>query len=192
MVHVPDSRRVVPNPEVNRHQCTEGRHTHYPTALRGCCPASPHRPCLQSRTGRPSSPCAGPTCRNSARYFSGSLFSHSTLISLFQDRGLKANMKTEALIDLLIETSKPNTSAPAHTRSSSLRVVSRPGSSSAIRNRIGSMIIHDVDDDAEQEGTEDVEMGDVVTNGTVPPRTQIPGPATRAREAGAPPAKIGL
>ena len=69
-----------------------------------------------------------------------------------------------------------------------MRVVSQAGSSSGARNRVGSMIIHDVDDGAVAQGAHDVEMDDAAQNGTDARRSQIPvaavpGPATRTRTA---------
>lgn len=73
-----------------------------------------------------------------------------------QDHGLRANLKSESLIDLLIETSKPTfSSEPSRpTRSSSMRIISKSSSGSRPRGRSGgSVIIHDTDEEEEPAGT---------------------------------------
>lgn len=64
---------------------------------------------------------------------------------------MKANLKSEALIDLLIETSKPLRRPPTSIpkRSSSLRIISKSSAGSRPRDRSGgSVIIHDSDVEA--------------------------------------------
>ncbi|KIP12601.1 hypothetical protein PHLGIDRAFT_10039 [Phlebiopsis gigantea 11061_1 CR5-6] len=123
------------------------------------------------------------------------------LQKLCKERGLKANMKTEAIIDLLIDTDKPQaeSSGAAYKRSSSMRIVSRPPSSSGSRNRVGSMIIHDTDNEEELEdgarrGLVDNDHSD--NNPTTSQPSQIPipamGPATRTRRAGDDQRRLGL
>jgi hypothetical protein len=53
-------------------------------------------------------------------------------------------MKTEELIDLLLETDKPVDPPRVPGRSSSVRIVSRAGPSTT-RGRVGSMIVHDME-----------------------------------------------
>ncbi|GJE85998.1 hypothetical protein PsYK624_020780 [Phanerochaete sordida] len=127
------------------------------------------------------------------------------LQKLCKDRGLRANMKSEALIDLLIETSKPEYPPPAHKRSSSMRIVSRsrPGTSTGIRNRVGSMIIHDTPETQDEPMDEDLpdsqnpEAGPVAQNGAaaLPVQQAVgypSGPTTRTRKAVESHRKIGL
>ncbi|KAH8100611.1 hypothetical protein BXZ70DRAFT_938039 [Cristinia sonorae] len=71
---------------------------------------------------------------------------------LCKDRGLRANLKSESLIDLLLEATKPSSSSqlPRPTRTSSMRIISK--SSSGTRQRgfsSSSIIIHDTDEEAE-------------------------------------------
>ncbi|KAF7339356.1 hypothetical protein MSAN_02149500 [Mycena sanguinolenta] len=70
------------------------------------------------------------------------------LQALCKDYGVKANLKTDALIELLLDTKKTNTrapAAPATRRSVSTRQPSRSAP------RISSVIIHDTDDEDEEE-----------------------------------------
>ncbi|KAK2461812.1 hypothetical protein APHAL10511_006275 [Amanita phalloides] len=72
------------------------------------------------------------------------------LQKLCKDYGVKANLKSEALIDLLLDTQ--TTVAPRHQRStskppSSRRPVSARQASRAATNRTTSVVIHDTDDD---------------------------------------------
>ncbi|EKM60940.1 uncharacterized protein PHACADRAFT_190070 [Phanerochaete carnosa HHB-10118-sp] len=113
-------------------------------------------------------------------------------------------MKTEALIELLIETSKPDPRPSTRNRSSSFRIVSsRPGSSSGIRQRVGSMIIHDVPDTQDEPMDEDlperqnpvpdpVARNGAATHPVRQPVTNAPGPATRTRNAVESHRRIGL
>ncbi|KAI0936184.1 hypothetical protein AcV5_004384 [Taiwanofungus camphoratus] len=77
-----------------------------------------------------------------------------------QDHGIKANLKSEALIDLLLDTLRPVSRSASETqpkRSTSLRIVSRSAAGSRPRGRSGgSVIIHDTDDEAEDEQDEAV------------------------------------
>ncbi|KAJ7235877.1 hypothetical protein B0H12DRAFT_1238624 [Mycena haematopus] len=71
------------------------------------------------------------------------------LQALCKDYGVKANLKTDALIQLLLDTKKTNSRAapaPATRRSVSTRQVSRSAP------RISSVIIHDADDEESEEG----------------------------------------
>ncbi|KAG6888970.1 hypothetical protein C0995_004609 [Termitomyces sp. Mi166 len=63
-----------------------------------------------------------------------------------QDYGVKANLKSEALIDLLIDTAKPLATSTPTRRSVSTRQSNRAGPS-----RISSIIIHDTDKGKEDE-----------------------------------------
>ncbi|KAJ6519958.1 hypothetical protein C8R45DRAFT_953376 [Mycena sanguinolenta] len=70
------------------------------------------------------------------------------LQALCKDYGVKANLKTDALIELLLDTKKSNArnaAAPATRRSVSTRQPSRSAP------RISSVIIHDTDDEEEEE-----------------------------------------
>lgn len=108
-------------------------------------------------------------------------------------------MKTESLIDLLIETSKPEPSTQHHKRSSSMRIVSRPPSSSGARNRVGSMVIHDTDDEAGPEadaGGQPMDTDPPLHSGMSSHPSQIPGPApmpaTRTRMGADGQRRLGL
>ncbi|KAI0348669.1 hypothetical protein BDW22DRAFT_116937 [Trametopsis cervina] len=102
------------------------------------------------------------------------------LQKLCKERGLKANLKTEELIDMLVETNKPAEPPRVPGRSSSVRIVSgssRVASSSTTRSRVGSMIVHDVEE-KEEESAEDT------ARSSVPPETPQPhtlGGPTRKR-----------
>ncbi|KAH7915410.1 hypothetical protein BJ138DRAFT_1142020 [Hygrophoropsis aurantiaca] len=80
---------------------------------------------------------------------------------LCKDYGVKANLKTEALIDLLLDASQPH--PPKHIfiqppqRSTSTRVTSLPGSRPRGRSN-GSVIIHDTDDDEDPQVDEHAEQ----------------------------------
>ncbi|TCD67031.1 hypothetical protein EIP91_000651 [Steccherinum ochraceum] len=73
------------------------------------------------------------------------------LQKLCKEHGLRANLKSESLIDLIIEATKPSTSQlPRPTRASSMRIISKSSSGSRPRGRSGgSVIIHDTDDEGE-------------------------------------------
>ncbi|KAI0082169.1 hypothetical protein K474DRAFT_1694476 [Panus rudis PR-1116 ss-1] len=71
---------------------------------------------------------------------------------LCKDHGLRANLKSEALIELLLETTGPQESSQTAQpkRSSSMRIVSKASNASRRRDRSGgSMIIHDTDEEEE-------------------------------------------
>ncbi|EMD41755.1 hypothetical protein CERSUDRAFT_120716 [Gelatoporia subvermispora B] len=76
---------------------------------------------------------------------------------LCKDHGIKANLKSEALIDLLLDTPQPlvrtaPVPGPSSRRASSMRVVSRSSAGARPRGHSGSsMIIHDTDDEEEME-----------------------------------------
>ncbi|KAG6832461.1 hypothetical protein H0H92_001507 [Tricholoma furcatifolium] len=65
---------------------------------------------------------------------------------LCKDYGVKANLKSEALIDLLIDTAKP---VPAN--SSARRYVSTRTSNRAGPSRFGSIVIHDTNDEDDEQ-----------------------------------------
>ncbi|KAH7931133.1 hypothetical protein BV22DRAFT_1027891 [Leucogyrophana mollusca] len=73
---------------------------------------------------------------------------------LCKDYGVKANLKTEALIDLLLDASQPqhprHIPVPPPQRSTSIRVTSRSGSRPRGQSS-GSVIIHDTDDDEQEQ-----------------------------------------
>ncbi|RDB29561.1 hypothetical protein Hypma_015392 [Hypsizygus marmoreus] len=68
------------------------------------------------------------------------------LQKLCKDYGVKANLKSEALIDLLLDSHKPATRNVPMRRSVSTRLSSRAGPS-----RTSSMIIHNTDDEEDDE-----------------------------------------
>ncbi|KDQ63606.1 hypothetical protein JAAARDRAFT_29627 [Jaapia argillacea MUCL 33604] len=70
---------------------------------------------------------------------------------LCKDYGVKANLKSEALIDLILDASGPRTSAPPQ-RSTSIRVASRSGSRPRDRST-GSVIIHSDSEDEIEDGS---------------------------------------
>ncbi|KAG0709000.1 hypothetical protein DFH29DRAFT_890071 [Suillus ampliporus] len=78
---------------------------------------------------------------------------------LCKEYGVKANLKTEALIDLLLDASQPqpsrNIPAQPPPRSTSIRIISQSGARPRGHSS-GSVIIHDTDD--EEEAIEQVEM----------------------------------
>ncbi|OCH96538.1 hypothetical protein OBBRIDRAFT_743279 [Obba rivulosa] len=76
---------------------------------------------------------------------------------LCKDHGIKANLKSEALIDLLLDTTQPlirhaPVPGPSSRRASSMRVVSRSTAGIRPRGHSGSsMIIHDTDEEEESD-----------------------------------------
>ncbi|KAH9946808.1 hypothetical protein B0H21DRAFT_741857 [Amylocystis lapponica] len=110
----------------------------------------------------------------------------SDLQRLCKDQGIKANLKSEALIDLLLDTLQPIRRLPAEPeskRTSSLRVVSRSNTGSRPRgNSSSSMIIHDTDEEEEEEEEEDA-AGPFAAPGTKPPLHTPPVTAPRIRKA---------
>ncbi|GBE78298.1 predicted protein [Sparassis crispa] len=76
----------------------------------------------------------------------------SDLQKICKDHGIKANLKSEALVDLLLDTQqppKPVNRAPEPKRASSLRVVSRSTTGSRMRSG-GTVIVHDTDEEEDQ------------------------------------------
>ncbi|PPQ89398.1 hypothetical protein CVT25_002216 [Psilocybe cyanescens] len=84
-----------------------------------------------------------------------------------KDYGVKANLKSEALIDLLLDTQTPPAPQPTR-RSVSTRVPSRAGPS-----RVSSMIVHDVSEEEEEIDTaEQTEETQIPEPPTAPVRTR--------------------
>ncbi|KAJ7110076.1 hypothetical protein C8R44DRAFT_884080 [Mycena epipterygia] len=100
------------------------------------------------------------------------------LQKLCKDYGVKANLKTDALIELLLDTKKanPRTAPPPPTRRS---VSTRHASRSA--PRISSVIIHDTDDEEDDENEQEIDEEET-ENQPEPEPEPIP-PATRTRKA---------
>ncbi|KAJ7170014.1 hypothetical protein C8R46DRAFT_1090841 [Mycena filopes] len=97
---------------------------------------------------------------------------------LCKDYGVKANLKTDALIELLLDTKKtnPRTAAPPSTRRSvSTRHVSRSAP------RISSVIIHDTDDEEDDGDVQDIDQEETENNPQPDPEP-IP-PSSRTRKA---------
>ncbi|KAF8898602.1 hypothetical protein BD779DRAFT_1484766 [Infundibulicybe gibba] len=109
------------------------------------------------------------------------------LQKLCKDYGVKANLKTEALIDLLLDTQKP---APRSTPATQLtrRSVSTRRSSRTGGSRISSGIVHDTDeeDEAESEGGQ----GDDCQPQEPPP--VLPPLVTRTRKAKETQTRLGV
>ncbi|KAI0785967.1 hypothetical protein C8Q75DRAFT_893439 [Abortiporus biennis] len=73
------------------------------------------------------------------------------LQKLCKDHGLRANLKSEALIDLLVDTIRPS-QIPQPKRNSSMRIISKSNSTTRTRGYSGgSVIIHDSEDEREPE-----------------------------------------
>ncbi|KAI0702494.1 hypothetical protein BC835DRAFT_1411045 [Cytidiella melzeri] len=102
------------------------------------------------------------------------------LQKLCKERGLKANLKTEELIDLLLDIGQPADPPRVPGRSSSVRVVSRVGSSSTTRGRVGSMIVHDVGEDEQEAGEAEDALSQSGTP-VEPMQEDLPGPSTRKK-----------
>ncbi|KAG1833947.1 hypothetical protein EV424DRAFT_1479277 [Suillus variegatus] len=72
---------------------------------------------------------------------------------LCKEYGVKANLKTEALIELLLDASQPQPSRRTlpqpPQRSTSVRIISQPGDRPRGRSN-GSVIIHDTDEEGEE------------------------------------------
>ncbi|KAG2061981.1 hypothetical protein BDR06DRAFT_946041 [Suillus hirtellus] len=72
---------------------------------------------------------------------------------LCKEYGVRANLKTEALIELLLDASQPQPSRRTlpqpPQRSTSVRIISQPGDRPRGRS-IGSVIIHDTDEEGEE------------------------------------------
>ncbi|KAG5648104.1 hypothetical protein DXG03_007139 [Asterophora parasitica] len=104
-----------------------------------------------------------------------------------KDYGVKANLKSEALIDLLLDTMKPAAPHAPARRSVSTRHSSRAGPS-----RISSMVIHHTDDEEEEESekhiiepvkpVEDVPIPDG-RESKIQPDMQPGAPVTRTRKS---------
>ncbi|KIM48074.1 hypothetical protein M413DRAFT_439782 [Hebeloma cylindrosporum] len=99
-----------------------------------------------------------------------------------KDYGVKANLKSEALIDLLLDTQ----STPAHQSiQPTRRSVSTRQSSRAGPSRVSSMVVHDIsDDDAEEispEISEDVRLLEPSAK-PVPPPVLPPARTRKAKE----------
>ncbi|KAJ6604786.1 hypothetical protein DFH09DRAFT_322131 [Mycena vulgaris] len=100
------------------------------------------------------------------------------LQKLCKDYGVKANLKTDALIELLLDTKKANPRAappPPTRRSVSTRHASRSAP------RISSVIIHDTDDEEDDENEQEIDEEEI-ENQPEPEPEPIP-PATRTRKA---------
>ncbi|TFY62167.1 hypothetical protein EVJ58_g4048 [Rhodofomes roseus] len=104
---------------------------------------------------------------------------------LCKDHGIKANLKTEALVDLLAHTLQPRPPRAAHPppvqtrRASSLRTSSRTSSGSHLRGASSSsVIIHDTDDEEEQP--------EVPKGGSAPPESQRAPPSSQSSTASLP------
>ncbi|CCM00902.1 uncharacterized protein FIBRA_02948 [Fibroporia radiculosa] len=104
------------------------------------------------------------------------------LQKLCKDHGIKANLKSEALVDLLLDTQQPRRRPePQRTRIPSLRVVSRSTAGSRPRGTSSSsVIIHDSDEE-EGHDSEDQEDAHLVPEPqTAFPRQILPSvPLTR-------------
>ncbi|KAJ3839812.1 hypothetical protein F5878DRAFT_102098 [Lentinula raphanica] len=94
---------------------------------------------------------------------------------LCKDHGLRANLKSEALIDLLLDAQQGPKPQPGQ-RSSSTRTSSRS-------TRTSSMIVHDIEQD-EEGSTEDAELETEAAQPTEQSETQeVPPPPPRTRKA---------
>ncbi|KAG2129899.1 hypothetical protein DEU56DRAFT_816095 [Suillus clintonianus] len=99
---------------------------------------------------------------------------------LCKEYGVKANLKTEALIELLLHASQPQ--PPRRTlpqplpRSTSVRIANQPGARPRGRSS-GSVIIHDTDE--EEEAIEDIEIEQQPEEHKPPPAPVDPAPRTR-------------
>ncbi|KAF7347724.1 hypothetical protein MVEN_01529600 [Mycena venus] len=106
------------------------------------------------------------------------------LQALCKDYGVKANLKTDALIELLLDTKKTNprataTAAPPATRRS---VSTRQPSRSA--PRISSVIIHDTDDEEEEENDQKIDHEETENQPEPQPEPEpIIPPSNRTRKA---------
>ncbi|KAJ7727841.1 hypothetical protein DFH07DRAFT_1066487 [Mycena maculata] len=109
------------------------------------------------------------------------------LQKLCKDYGVKANLKTDALIELLLDTKKanPRTAAPPTRRSVSTRHTSRSAP------RISSVIIHDTDD--EEDDDNEPEIDEEETENKPQPVEPEPIPATtRTRKAKETQTRLGV
>ncbi|KAI0307787.1 hypothetical protein B0F90DRAFT_1677253 [Multifurca ochricompacta] len=92
-----------------------------------------------------------------------------------KERGLKANLKTEAMIELLLDSSPPHfPRRPSRHRTVSMRGAGRQSSAQSRLNSTSSVIIHsDTDDDGQHTVKPESEA----------PSSLHPGPMTRTRKA---------
>ncbi|KAJ7492490.1 hypothetical protein FB451DRAFT_535068 [Mycena latifolia] len=100
------------------------------------------------------------------------------LQKLCKDYGVKANLKTDALIELLLDTKKANprtVPAPPTRRSVSTRHASRSAP------RISSVIIHDTDDEEDDENEQEIDQEE--TENQPEPEPEPLPPSTRTRKA---------
>lgn len=108
-------------------------------------------------------------------------------------------MKSEALIDLLLDTAQANPQSRIPRRAASVRSVSRDSTTNT-KSRVGSMIIHDLSEDEGDGATaRDAVMedeGDGAQSGdgpqSQPANSLLQGPATRTRKAKDTQFKLGL
>ncbi|KAH9022946.1 hypothetical protein EDB85DRAFT_1992824 [Lactarius pseudohatsudake] len=93
-----------------------------------------------------------------------------------KERGLKANLKTEEMIELLLDSSPPHSPRrPSRHRTVSTRAAGRQPSTRSRLHSTSSIIIHsDTDED---------EMQHAVKPESEAPSTHHPGPITRTRKA---------
>ncbi|KAJ7786459.1 hypothetical protein B0H16DRAFT_1876468 [Mycena metata] len=103
----------------------------------------------------------------------------SDLQKLCKDYGVKANLKTDALIELLLDTKKanPRTAAPAPVRSVSTRHVSRSAP------RISSVIIHDTDEEDEDENEQEIDEEETENQPEPQPEPEPIPMSSRTRKA---------
>lgn len=101
---------------------------------------------------------------------------------LCKEYGVKANLKTEALIDLLLDASQPHPSRSTlpqpPQRSTSIRIMIQPGTRPRVHSS-GSVIIHDTDEEAEAEATGEIEVEQQPKEHKPPPAPVDPAPRTR-------------
>ncbi|OBZ78658.1 hypothetical protein A0H81_00640 [Grifola frondosa] len=101
----------------------------------------------------------------------------SDLQRICKDHGIKANLKSEALIDLLLDMSQPVRRippTPEPKRTSSLRILSRSTAGARLRGRSGgSVIIHDTDEEDEtDEGQQTKRLSEPESPSPPAPRTR--------------------
>ncbi|KAJ7619163.1 hypothetical protein DFH06DRAFT_1106474 [Mycena polygramma] len=102
------------------------------------------------------------------------------LQKLCKDYGVKANLKSDALIELLLDTKKTNpraTAPPATRRSVSTRHASRSAP------RISSVIIHDTDDEEEDENDQQIDEEETENQPEPQPEPEPIPPPNRTRKA---------
>ncbi|KAA1468177.1 hypothetical protein DENSPDRAFT_833392 [Dentipellis sp. KUC8613] len=109
---------------------------------------------------------------------------------LCKDHGLKANLKTEALIDLLLDSTSvppPDPQPSQPLRSTSTRLVSRSSGSRPRLQSSSSVIIH-----SDSEDEDDYTKPGLSHQGSEPPHSPPRGPATRTRKAKDAQLKLGV